>query len=39
MLPFGFADVFSSTLDYGSFSRTVYITLREMGRNLLMGKI
>ncbi|KAI0642708.1 ERG2 and sigma1 receptor-like protein [Trametes meyenii] len=39
MLPFGFADVFSSTLDYWSFFRTVRITAREFIRNLLIGKI
>ena len=39
MLPFGFVDTFSSTLDYGSFFRTVRITAREMLRNLLIGKI
>ncbi|KAI0641537.1 ERG2 and sigma1 receptor-like protein [Trametes meyenii] len=39
MLPFGLADVFSSTLDYWSFYHTVRITARENIRNLLIGKI
>lgn len=39
MLPFGFADFFSSTLDIPSLYDTVYITGREMIRNLLVGKI
>ncbi|KAI0754311.1 C-8 sterol isomerase [Daedaleopsis nitida] len=39
MLPFGLADVFSSTLDYWSFYHTVRITARENIRNLLLGKI
>ena len=39
MLPFGLADVFSSTLDYWSFYHTVRITAREYLRNLLIGKI
>ncbi|KAI8972804.1 C-8 sterol isomerase [Trametes punicea] len=39
MLPFGLADVFSSTLDYWSFYHTVRITGRENIRNLLIGKI
>ncbi|KAH9852314.1 C-8 sterol isomerase [Lenzites betulinus] len=39
MLPFGLADVFSSTLDYWSFYHTVRITGREYIRNLLLGKI
>ncbi|KAI0355889.1 C-8 sterol isomerase [Trametes cingulata] len=39
MLPFGLADVFSSTLDYWSFYHTVRITARENIRNFLIGKI
>ena len=39
MLPFGFADSFSSTLDLWTLWRTVWITGREMGRNLVAGKI
>ena len=38
MLPFAFADLFS-TLDFPTFGRTVFLTAREMGKNLLMGKI
>lgn len=39
MLPFGFADFLSSTLDVPSLYDTVFITAREMGRNLIVGKI
>lgn len=39
MLPFGFADTFSSTLDFWSFGETVRITAREYLRNLSLGKI
>lgn len=39
MLPFGLADMLFSTLDAGSFYNTVRITAREMGKNLLRGKI
>lgn len=39
MLPFGLADMLSSTLDYVSFYNTARITAREMGKNLLLGKI
>jgi len=39
MLPFGFADSFSSTLDVPSLYDTVVITGREMIRNLWFGKI
>lgn len=38
MLPFGFADVLSSTLDVISFANTVVITAREMLKNLAQGK-
>ena len=39
MMPFGLADILFSTLDFGCFFDTVRITAREMGRNLLHGKI
>ncbi|EMD35374.1 hypothetical protein CERSUDRAFT_116156 [Gelatoporia subvermispora B] len=39
MLPFGLADVFSSTLDYWSLYHTVRVTGREIIGNLLRGKI
>ncbi|KAJ6516768.1 ERG2/sigma1 receptor-like protein [Mycena vitilis] len=39
MTPFGFADTLSSTLDVPTLYKTVKVTLREMGRNLLIGKI
>jgi len=39
MMPFGLADILTSTLDFPSFYDTVAISAREMGRNLLVGKI
>lgn len=39
MLPFGFADTFSSTLDWANLWKTVRITAEHMVRSLLRGKI
>jgi C-8 sterol isomerase len=39
MLPFGYADAFSSTLDYVTLYRTTVWTAREIIKNLLIGKI
>ncbi|EJU02620.1 C-8 sterol isomerase [Dacryopinax primogenitus] len=38
MLPFGTADLLTSTLDLPTLWAMVWITAREMGRNLLAGK-
>lgn len=39
MMFFGFADGLSSTLDFPTLWRMSWITAREMGRNLLRGKL
>lgn len=39
MVPFGYADLLTSTLDLGTLWDTTRIIGREMGRNLLVGKI
>lgn len=39
MLGFGFADTFTSTLDFGTLWRTVAVTGREMVGNLMRGKL
>jgi C-8 sterol isomerase len=39
MLFFGFADTFSSTLDFKTLWRTVWVTARLMGGNLIKGKL
>ncbi|KAK6977859.1 very-long-chain 3-oxoacyl-CoA reductase [Favolaschia claudopus] len=39
MVPFGLADGLTSTLDFFTLYKTAKITVREMGRNLLVGKI
>jgi C-8 sterol isomerase len=39
MLLFGYADGFTSTMDFPTLWRMTYVTAREMGRNLLNGKI
>ncbi|KAL6252699.1 C-8 sterol isomerase [Rhinocladiella similis] len=38
MLPFGFADTFSSTLDFGNLWKTVRLTVKHMGSQALLGK-
>ncbi|KAK9237569.1 ERG2/sigma1 receptor-like protein [Lipomyces kononenkoae] len=38
MLPFGFADTVFSTLDFGTFAKTVYFTAKRMTESMLRGK-
>ncbi|KAK6497462.1 C-8 sterol isomerase [Arthrobotrys musiformis] len=39
MLPFGFLEAMTSTLDYQSLSYTVWVTARHMTKSLLQGKL
>ncbi|KAF8423345.1 ERG2/sigma1 receptor-like protein [Tirmania nivea] len=38
MLPFGFLDTFTSTLDWGNLWKTVYLTAKHMIGQMLVGK-